>query len=260
MSATGAVAFQRLRDGGLTLNVRRLQPDSSAGRRLRSGRNQAASSLNAPTPPNLALIGNRDADRRAALPRDRASEITLCLRAIEDGDERASEELLPLVYDELRQHAGVRMARESAAHTLQPTALVHEAWLRVVGKEGVRWENRAHFFGAAAEAMRRILIEAARRRARLKRGGDMVRVDLADIDVASASPEEKALLIDEALEKLKKESPENARVVVLKFFVGHTNEEVADMLQVSVRTVERRWAYAKAWLFDAINRQKEEGQ
>ncbi|EDY80846.1 RNA polymerase sigma factor, TIGR02999 family [Verrucomicrobiia bacterium DG1235] len=185
-----------------------------------------------------------------------SADITLCLQAIENGDERASEELLPLVYDELRQHAGVRMTRESSAHTLQPTALVHEAWLRVVGKGGIRWESRAHFFGAAAEAMRRILIESARRKARLKRGGDMVRVDLASIDVATASPEEKVLLIDEALEQLKEKDPEQARVVVLKFFMSNTNAEVADMLRVSERTVERRWAYAKSWLYETIKRQQ----
>ncbi|WP_221774728.1 sigma-70 family RNA polymerase sigma factor [Pelagicoccus albus] len=184
------------------------------------------------------------------------SDLTICLQAIESGDERASEELLPLVYDELRQHAGVRMARESSAHTLQPTALVHEAWLRVVGKGGIRWESRAHFFGAAAEAMRRILIESARRKARLKRGGDLVRVDLNKIDVASASPEEKVLMIDEALEKLKEKDPEQARVVILKFYMSNTNAEVADMLRVSERTVERRWAFAKAWLMDAIKNQQ----
>ncbi len=183
-------------------------------------------------------------------------DITLCLQAIESGDLRASEQLLPLVYDELRQHAGVRMTRESSAHTLQATALVHEAWLRVVGKGGIRWESRAHFFGAAAEAMRRILIESARRKARLKRGGDMVRVDLAKVDVATASPEEKVLMIDEALEKLEEKDPQQARVVVLKFFMSHTNAEVADMLGISERTVERRWAFAKAWLFDAIKHQQ----
>lgn len=180
------------------------------------------------------------------------ADITRCLQAIEEGDERASEELLPLVYDELRRHAGVRMARESSAHTLQPTALVHEAWLRVVGKGGIRWESRAHFFGAAAEAMRRILIESARRKARIKRGGDMVRVDLSTIDVATATPEEKVLLIDEALEQLKEKDPEQARVVVLKFFMSHTNAEVAEMLSVSERTIERRWAYAKSWLYETI--------
>ncbi len=185
------------------------------------------------------------------------ADLTVCLQAIEAGDERASEELLPLVYDELRQHAGVRMARESSAHTLQPTALVHEAWLRVVGKGGIRWESRAHFFGAAAEAMRRILIESARRKARLKRGGDMVRVDLSTIDVATATPEEKVLMIDEALEKLKQKDPEQARVVMLKFFMSHTNAEVADMLRISERTVERRWSFAKAWLLDTIKHQED---
>lgn len=211
------------------------------------------SSLNsAPKPMNTAF----DAREKPQWSGASMADLTICLQAIEAGDERASEELLPLVYDELRQHAGVRMARESSAHTLQPTALVHEAWLRVVGKGGIRWESRAHFFGAAAEAMRRILIECARRKARLKRGGDLVRVDLSTIDVASASPEEKVLMMDEALDKLKEKDPEQARVVMLKFFMSHTNAEVADMLRISERTVERRWAFAKAWLLDTIKHQQ----
>ncbi|MBK1878359.1 sigma-70 family RNA polymerase sigma factor [Pelagicoccus mobilis] len=198
-------------------------------------------------------IGSSGPDQNGG---EHAADITLCLQAIEEGDVKASEDLLPLVYDELRQHAGVRMARESSGHTLQATALVHEAWLRVVGKGGVRWESRAHFFGAAAEAMRRILIESARRKARLKRGGDMVRVDLSTIDVAAASPEEKVLLIDDALEQLKLKDPEQARVVVLKFYMSHTNSEVAEMLSISERTVERRWAFAKSWLFETIKKQQ----
>lgn len=201
---------------------------------------------------SAASASAKDQTPKLVVEGEHRADITRCLRAIEEGDDRASEELLPLVYDELRRHAGVRMSRESSAHTLQPTALVHEAWLRVVGKGGIRWESRAHFFGAAAEAMRRILIESARRKARIKRGGDMVRVDLSTIDVATASPEEKVLLIDEALEQLKEKDPEQARVVVLKFFMSHTNAEVAEMLSVSERTIERRWAYAKSWLYETI--------
>jgi len=177
------------------------------------------------------------------------------LQSLGKGEGRASEELLPLVYEELRRHAAVRMAQESAAQTLQPTALVHEAWLRVVGKGGQKWLNRAHFFGAASEAMRRILIENARRRSRLKRGGDAVRVDIDQLDLAETGPEEKILLIDEAIERLQALDPEKARVVVMKFFGGHTNQEVAESLGVNERTVERHWAYAKAWLFQNIRSQ-----
>jgi RNA polymerase sigma factor (TIGR02999 family) len=183
------------------------------------------------------------------------SEITQVLQAMGDGKASASEDLLPLVYDDLRRHAAVRMARESAAQTLQPTALVHEAWLRVVGGGARRWENRAHFFGATAEAMRRILIENARRKARLKHGGGQVRLDVEQLDLATTTPEEKILLIDEALERLEQQDPEKARVVVLKFFGGHTNQEVAQSMGLTERTIERHWAYAKAWLFQSIRAQ-----
>lgn len=181
------------------------------------------------------------------------SEITFALQAIGLNDPRASDEILPLVYNDLRRHAGVQMSREAAGQTLQPTALVHEAWLRLVGGgQNERWQNRAHFFGAAAEAMRRILIENARRKARLKRGGNQVRVDVDSVELAETTPEEKILLIDEAIEKLAIEDPERAKVVVLKFFGGFTNEEVAASLGVTARTVERHWAFAKAWLFRSI--------
>jgi RNA polymerase sigma factor (TIGR02999 family) len=182
------------------------------------------------------------------------SDITVMLHAVARGERQASSELLPLVYAELRRLAEGRMAQEAAGQTLQPTALVHEAWLRLVGDGERTWENRAHFFGAAAEAMRRILIENARRKARLKRGGGLARVDIAELDLAETTPDEKVLLINEALEKLQLEDPEKARVVVLKFFGGLTNQEVAANLGVTERTVERQWAFAKAWLFRAIHR------
>ena len=161
------------------------------------------------------------------------SEITQLLQAVGRGEAHASEELLPLVYNDLRRHAAVQMSREAAGQTLQPTALLHEAWLRVVGHGQPQWQNRAHFFGAAAEAMRRILIESARRKSRLKRGGDQVRVDIDQVELAATSPDEKILLIDDALERLKAQDPEKARVVVMKFFGGRTNQEVAESLAVT---------------------------
>lgn len=183
------------------------------------------------------------------------TEITYALQAVGRGEAGASEDLLPLIYNDLRRHAGVQMSHESAGHTLQPTALVHEAWLRMIGN-GQVWQNRAHFFGAAAEAMRRILIETARRKARLKHGGDQLRVDIENLELAATTPEEKVLLIDDALERLKLQDPERARVVLLKFFGGLTNQEVAETTGVTERTVERHWAYAKAWLFQSIREQQ----
>jgi RNA polymerase sigma factor (TIGR02999 family) len=182
------------------------------------------------------------------------NDLTLILQAVGRGDEKASEELLPLVYDELRRLAAVRMAREAAGQTLQPTALVHEAWLRLGLDGSVAWENRAHFFGAASEAMRRILIERSRRKARLRHGGGQERLSIEDMDVAEALPDEKILLVDEALERLKAEDPETAQVVVLKFFGGLTNEEIVEITGTSDRTVRRQWIYAKTWLFNCISK------
>jgi RNA polymerase sigma factor (TIGR02999 family) len=185
-----------------------------------------------------------------------AGEITLMLRAIRSGNGHSSEELLPLVYNELRHLAAARMAQEAAGQTLQATALVHEAWLRMVGDGDRGWQNRAHFFGAAAEAMRRILVENARRKSRLKRGGGQIRLDIDDLDLAAATPDEKVLLINEALEKLRAEEPDKARIVVMKFFGGLTNQEVAENLGVTERSIERHWAYAKAWLFQSMRTQR----
>jgi RNA polymerase sigma factor (TIGR02999 family) len=183
------------------------------------------------------------------------SDVTLILQALGRGEKRASEGLLPLVYDELRRLAGGRMAREAAGQTLQPTALVHEAWLRLVGAGDRNWENRAHFFGAAAEAMRRILIESARRKSRLKHGGGQVRVEFEGLDLAATTPDDNILLIDEALERSKAEDPETARVVVLKFFGGLTNEEIFAITGTSDRTVRWQWNYAKVWLYKNISTQ-----
>ena len=180
------------------------------------------------------------------------SEITLVLQAVGRGESRASEELLPLVYDELRQLAAARMAHESAGQTLQPTALVHEAWLRLVTDGDRTWQNRAHFFRAAAQAMRRILVDRARHKSSIKCGGGHDRLNVDDLDLAAATPDDKILLIDDALARLEAEDPESARVITLKFFGGLTNKEVAKTLGVTERTVEREWAYAKACLYQMI--------
>ncbi len=180
------------------------------------------------------------------------NEVTQVLHALGRGDDLAGQNLLPLVYQELRKLAAARMASEAAGHTLQPTALVHEAWLRLVSDGDRTWRNRSHFFGAASEAMRRILIESARRKSRLKRGGKQERVRLEDVDLAATTPDDKIILINEALERLQIEDPEKARIVVMKFFGGLTNQEVAQAIGVTERTVERQWAFAKAWLFSAI--------
>ncbi len=180
------------------------------------------------------------------------NEITLMLEAVSAGDRRASEKLLPLVYNELRNLATARMLQESAGHTLQPTALVHEAWLRLVGDKNQNWKGRAYFFAAAAAAMRRILVEHARRKARLKHGGGQQRLNIEDLELAESAPDEKILLVDAALEQLERSQPERARVVVMKFFCGLTNKEVADMLGISERSVDRHWMCAKAWLFQEL--------
>ncbi len=179
------------------------------------------------------------------------SEVTLMLDAVAKG-KNASEDLLPLVYEELRRLAAIRMAREMSGHTLQPTALVHEAWLQLVGSGERSWQNRAHFFGAAADAMRRILIDKARRKARIKHGGGQSRIDIHDLDLAETTPDDNVLLINEALKQLEQDDPEQARIVVLKFFCGLTNQEVAETLGVGERTVDRQWACAKARLFRLI--------
>jgi RNA polymerase sigma factor (TIGR02999 family) len=185
-----------------------------------------------------------------------AAKITQAIQAAGRGEEGAAEKLLPLVYSELRRLAAARMAHELAGQTLQPTALVYEAWLRLV-KEGDRtWQNRAHFFGAAAEAMRRILIERARHKSRLKHGGGQARLNIEDLELAETTPDDKVLLVDEALARLKDEDPELERIVVLKFFGGLSNTEIAETLDLALRTLDRQWAYAKAWLFRYISEQK----
>ena len=183
----------------------------------------------------------------------------MVLNRIGQGDPSAAEELLPLVYDELRKLASARMARESAAHTLQPTALVHEAWLRLGGDQQPNWQNRAHFFASAAEAMRRILIERARRRRAQRHGGGLERVDVDDPALAIAAPEradDEMLLVHEALNELAKQDARKAEVVKLRYFVGLTIEETADVLGIATATAKRDWAYARAWLFQEIEKNR----
>jgi RNA polymerase sigma factor (TIGR02999 family) len=189
------------------------------------------------------------------MPFETSHEVTQVLQALARGDGRASEDLLPLVYEELRRLASMRMSQEERGQTLQATALVHEAWLRMIGDGDRTWQNRAHFFGAASEAMRRILVENARRKSRLKRGGGQLRVDIDELDLTTTPPDEKILLMNDALEQLQAEDPEKARIVVLKFFGGLTNQEAAETLRVTERTIERQWAYAKAWLLQKIRSQ-----
>ena len=177
------------------------------------------------------------------------SDLTRVLDRVQQGDARAAGELLPLVYDELRQLASAKMARESAGHTLQPTALVHEAWLRLGGDAAPTFENRAHFFGAAAEAMRRILIERARRRLAAKRGSGVEVVDLDEIEIPSpVADDDQLLAVNEALEKFSALDPRKAELVKLRYFVGMSFDEAASALGIAVPTAKQWWAYARAWL------------
>jgi RNA polymerase sigma factor (TIGR02999 family) len=190
-------------------------------------------------------------------PRDRLagmSDVTRILSQIESGDSSAAEKLLPLVYDELRKLAAVRLAQEKPGQTLQATALVHEAYLRLVGS-GDRepsWNNRAHFFGAAAEAMRRILINRARDKGRQKRGGQGQRIDLEQVELAVDATHEDLLALDESIERLAVENSECAKVVKLRFFAGLSIDDTAAAMGVSPSTAKRHWAYARAWLFDSL--------
>src|SRR5205809_4120464 len=178
------------------------------------------------------------------------SDVTRILSQIEQGDPQAAEQLLPLVYDELRKLAAAKMAQEKPGQTLQATALVHEAWLRMVGNDGPSsWGSRGHFFGAAAEAMRRILVERARKRERIRHGGKLERVDLENVTLATNDKEETVLAIHEALEKLGVQAPQKAEIVKLRYFTGLDHSEIAQTLGVSEATVRRHWAYARSWLY-----------
>ncbi len=180
-------------------------------------------------------------------------EVTRILCAIEQGQPQAAEQLLPLVYDELRRLAAEKLTHEKPGQTLQATALVHEAYLRLVDSEKVQhWDSRGHFFAAAAEAMRRILLNRARDKGRTKRGGQFHRVDLDKVELAVDVPNEDLAAIDEAIERLAQESPECAKVVKMRFFTGLSMDDAAAAMGISASTAKRHWAYARAWLFDVL--------
>ena len=181
------------------------------------------------------------------------NDATQLLKASAQGDPHAADELLPLVYDELRRLAAQKLAGEAPGQTLQPTALVHEAYLRLVGKDDEQhWDSRGHFFTAAAEAMRRILVEIARQKASLKRGGDRDRVDVVDSLLASPEPREDLVALDAALTKLAETDKQAAELVRLRYFAGLPIREVAEILGIAPRTADRLWAFAKAWLHEEI--------
>ena len=182
------------------------------------------------------------------------SEFTVILQQIERGDPRAASQLLPLVYDELRKLAAQKMARENPGQTLQATALVHEAWLRLGGDEQPAWENRAHFFAAAAEAMRRILIDNARRRKAVRHGGNVERVPLDGLELAAGVDDDQLLAVHEALDRLAAHDVVKAELVKLRFFAGLTIEQAAKVLGLSESTAKRHWAYARAWLYREIKK------
>lgn len=184
------------------------------------------------------------------------SEFTNILQAVERGDPKAAEELLPLVYEELRRLAAHKMSNEVAGQTLQPTALVHEAWLRLVGNDGqAQFQNRAHFFGAAAEAMRRILIDRARRKQAQRHGGGQQRLDVDEVEIPAPANDKELLAVNDALDRFATVDAQKAELVKLRYFVGMTIEEAASVLNISEPTAKRWWAYARAWLFREIQSQ-----
>jgi RNA polymerase sigma factor (TIGR02999 family) len=187
---------------------------------------------------------------------DCVNEFTQILQSSQQGDPNAADKLLPLVYEELRKLAAAKMAGESPGQTLQPTALVHEAWRRLVGGGNPQYANRAHFFAAAAEAMRRILIDKARRKRTLRHGGGQQRVDLEDVAVAAPDDDDQLLAVNEALDKLAVQNKVEAELVKLRYFVGMTLEETAAVLGISARTADNYWAHARAWLYKEIERNR----
>ena len=181
------------------------------------------------------------------------SDVTRILTGIEQGDAKSSEELLPVVFNELRRMAAHKMANEPAGHTLQPTALVHEAWLQLVAPPAQSWQNRMHFFGAAAEAMRRLLIARARRKSRQRRGSGVAHLDVDELEIASSAPDDQLLALNDALDRFAVLEPQQAELVKLRYFVGMKIPEAAEVLGISEATAKRWWAYARAWLFNEIS-------
>lgn len=198
---------------------------------------------------SVALVVPFKAERMETNP---TSDTTLMLAAVERGEPRAAEQLLALVYDELRRLAAFKLKSEAPGHTLQPTALVHEAWLRLIGGGDRSFNNRAHFFRAASEAMRRILIDRARRKLAQRHGGGFKRVDLEEADLAAPEAEAQLLAVNEALVKFEQEYAVQAEVVKLRYFSAMTIEEVADILGISVSTVKNYWNFSRAWLLNEI--------
>jgi RNA polymerase sigma factor (TIGR02999 family) len=177
------------------------------------------------------------------------TQVTQVLQRLTDGDEQAAVKLLPLVYAELRRLAKSRMAKIPPGQTLQPTALVHEAYLRLVGTQDPGWESRGHFFAAAARAMRDILVDQARRKASVKHGGDRQRVDAGEIALSIEPPSEDLLALNEALERLERDDPRKGQIVMLRYFAGLSRDETAEALGLTVRTIDREWRYIKTWLY-----------
>jgi RNA polymerase sigma factor (TIGR02999 family) len=182
------------------------------------------------------------------------SDLTPALRAVQEHDPESAGRLLPLMYEELRRAAAQKLAKQPAGQTLQPTALVHEAFLKLVRDPDRTWQDRRHFFAAASEAMRHILVDRARRKAAVRHGGEFARVDLDDVRLAAEATEESVLRLNDALERLARHDPEAAELVRLRFFGGFTFAQAAEVMEISERTAKRTWAYARAWLFEEINR------
>ena len=188
------------------------------------------------------------------------SEVTQILDRVQQGDPKAADQLLPLVYEELRKLAAAKMAQEKPGQTLQATALVHEAWLRLVGEANEKsWNSRGHFFAAAAEAMRRILVDRARQKARVRHGGGFERVDLDHVNLATEDSDETLLAMNEALDALALQSPQKAQIVKLHYFTGLEYPEIARALGISLSTVERQWAYARSWLYREMRKKLSNG-
>ena len=184
------------------------------------------------------------------------SDVTRILTGLGPGDRVSADELLPLVYQELRKLAAHKMAAQPAGHTLQPTALVHEAWMRLAGSEPGRFASRAHFFAAAAEAMRHILVDSARRKRAARHGGGQARVDVQDVEIASLADDDELLAVHDALDKLAIEDAKKAELAKLRYFVGMTFEEAAEVLGISVPTAKRHWTYARAFLYEEMRANK----